>query len=220
MPGEPRPLRRTRSPVAIRRSRGWHIPFTATSHHHSRLLGDIQLAASNEPATLDILKNTVVLVLTGENPDGHERFATWYNSVAVGDPNHNAIEHREPWVWGRVNHYRFNLNRDTLTFTQKESRDMQKAFMEWNPQVAVDHHGQPSQYFFPPVSLPINPNLPQPQYSKWLDTYVQPMPPYRRESLGLLCAGCFRRILSGLLVYVPIASRCDRNDVRYRWWRL
>ena len=45
-----------------------------------------QLAASNEPATLDILKNTVVLVLTGENPDGHERFATWYNSVAIGDP--------------------------------------------------------------------------------------------------------------------------------------
>ena len=32
-----------------------------------------QLAASNEPATLDILKNTVVLILTGENPDGHER---------------------------------------------------------------------------------------------------------------------------------------------------
>ena len=33
-----------------------------------------QLAASNEPATLEILKNTVVLVVTGENPDGHERF--------------------------------------------------------------------------------------------------------------------------------------------------
>lgn len=131
-----------------------------------------QLAASNEPATLDILKNTVVLVLAGENPDGHERFATWYNSVAVGDPNRNAIEHREPWaIWGRVNHYRFNLNRDTLAFTQKESRNMQKAYMEWNPQLAVDHHGQPSQYFFPPVSLPINPNLPQPQYNKWLDVY-------------------------------------------------
>ena len=131
-----------------------------------------QLAASNEPTTLDILKNTVVLVLTGENPDGHERFATWYNSVAIGDPNRNAIEHREPWsIWGRVSHYRFNLNRDTLTFSQKESRNMQKAYMEWNPQLAVDHHGQPSQYFFPPVSLPINPNLPQPQYSKWLDVY-------------------------------------------------
>ncbi len=131
-----------------------------------------QLAASNETATLDILKNTVVLVLTGENPDGHERFVSWYNGIAIGSPDRNAIEHREPWsIWGRVNHYRFNLNRDTLAFTQKESRNMQKAYMEWNAQVAVDHHGQPSQYFFPPVALPINPNLPQPQYNKWLDVY-------------------------------------------------
>ena len=131
-----------------------------------------QLAASNEPATLDILKNTVVLVVTGENPDGHERFVTWYNSVATGSPDRFAIEKREPWaIWGRVSHYRFNLNRDTLAFTQKESRNMQKAYMEWNPQVAVDHHGQPEQYFFPPVALPINPNLPQPQYNKWLDVY-------------------------------------------------
>lgn len=131
-----------------------------------------QLAASNEPATLDILKNTVVLVLTGENPDGHERFATWYNSVAIGSPDRNAIEHREPWaIWGRVNHFRFNLNRDTLTFSQKESRNMQKAYMEWNPQLAVDHHGQPSQYFFPPTGLPTNPNLPQPVTSKWEERY-------------------------------------------------
>ncbi|MGB7203265.1 MAG: M14 family zinc carboxypeptidase [Pyrinomonadaceae bacterium] len=131
-----------------------------------------QLAASNEPATLDILKNTVVLVLTGENPDGHERFATWYNSVAVGSPDRAAIEKREPWaIWGRVNHFRFNLNRDTLAFSQKESRNMQRAYVDWNAQVAVDHHGQPTQYFFPPVALPINPNLPQPQYNKWLDVY-------------------------------------------------
>ncbi len=131
-----------------------------------------QLAASNEPATLDILKNTVVLVLTGENPDGHERFATWYNSVAVGDANRNAMEHREPWsIYGRLSHYRFDLNRDTLAVTQKETRNMMKAYLEWNPQVAVDHHGQPSQFFFPPVALPINPNLPQPMYNRWLDIY-------------------------------------------------
>lgn len=131
-----------------------------------------QLAASNEPRTLEILKNTVVLVVTGENPDGHERFATWYNSIATGDPDRNAIEHREPWsIWGRVNHYRFNLNRDTLAFTQKESRNLQKAFMEWSPQLAVDHHGQPAQYFFPPTSLPTNPNLPQPVTTKWEERY-------------------------------------------------
>jgi hypothetical protein len=131
-----------------------------------------QLAASNEPATLDILKNTVVLVVTGENPDGHERFATWYNSVATGNADRNALEHREPWsIYGRLNHYRFDLNRDTLAITQKETQNQLKAFMNWNPQVAVDHHGQPSQYFFPPAALPINPNIPQPVTNKWLEIY-------------------------------------------------
>jgi hypothetical protein len=131
-----------------------------------------QLAASNEPATLDVLNNTVVLVLTGENPDGHERFATWYNSVAMGNADRNALEHREPWsIWGRYNHYRFDLNRDNIAATQKETRNMQTAFFEWNPQIVVDHHGQPSQFFFPPAALPINPNLPIAVTNKWMDIF-------------------------------------------------
>ncbi|HEY0460142.1 MAG TPA: M14 family zinc carboxypeptidase [Pyrinomonadaceae bacterium] len=131
-----------------------------------------QLAASNEPATLDILNNEVVLIITGENPDGHERFVTWYNSVATGNADRLALEHREPWsIWGRYNHYRFDLNRDNIAATQKETQNMQKAFFEWNPQLAVDHHGQPSQFFFPPTALPINPNLPQPVTNKWMDVF-------------------------------------------------
>ncbi|HEY1403835.1 MAG TPA: M14 family zinc carboxypeptidase, partial [Pyrinomonadaceae bacterium] len=71
-----------------------------------------QLAASNEPATLDILKNSVVLVNVCSNPDGHERFVTWYNSFGQGNPDPSAAEHDEPWsVYGRVNRYRFDLNR-------------------------------------------------------------------------------------------------------------
>lgn len=131
-----------------------------------------QLAASNEPKTREILNNTVVLIVTGENPDGHERFVTWYNSVATGNADRFAIEHREPWaIWGRYNHFRFDLNRDNIAATQIETQNMQKAFFEWNPQVFVDHHGQPSQYFFPPAALPINPNLPQPATNKWLDMF-------------------------------------------------
>lgn len=131
-----------------------------------------QLAASNEPQTLEILNNTVVLVLTGENPDGHERFVTWYNSVAMGNEDRNALEHREPWtIWGRFNRFRFDLNRDNVSMSQKETQNMTRAFFEWNPQVLVDHHGQPSQYFFPPAALPINPNLPQPVTNKWLDIF-------------------------------------------------
>jgi hypothetical protein len=128
-----------------------------------------QLAASNEPATLDILKNAVVLINVCENPDGHERFVTWYNANAVGDADPLAAEHREPWsVYGRYNHYRFDLNRDNAASTQIETRHMQRAYLEWNPQVLVDHHGQPAQYFFPPAAQPVNPNLPQEQTTRWM----------------------------------------------------
>jgi hypothetical protein len=131
-----------------------------------------QLAASNEGATLDILKNCVVLINVCENPDGHERFVTWYNSNSVGNPEPLAGEHREPWsVYGRLNHYRFDLNRDNIASTQIETRHMQRAYLQWNPQVLVDHHGQPSQYFFPPAALPINPNLPPEQTARWLNAF-------------------------------------------------
>jgi hypothetical protein len=131
-----------------------------------------QLAASDEPATLDILKNSVALINVCANPDGHERFVTWYNSFGVGDPEPSAAEHDEPWsVYGRVNRYRFDLNRDNVATSQVETRNMQRAFLEWNPQVAVDHHGQPSQFFFPPAALPVNPNLPPEQTERWLSAF-------------------------------------------------
>jgi hypothetical protein len=131
-----------------------------------------QLAASNEPATLDILKNSVALINVCANPDGHERFVTWYNSFGVGDPEPSAAEHDEPWsVYGRVNRYRFDLNRDNIATSQIETRNMQRAFLEWNPQVAVDHHGQPAQFFFPPAALPVNPNLPPEQTERWLTAF-------------------------------------------------
>ncbi|HYO99243.1 MAG TPA: M14 family zinc carboxypeptidase, partial [Pyrinomonadaceae bacterium] len=131
-----------------------------------------QLAASNEQATLDILKNTVVLVNVCSNPDGHERFVTWYNSFGTGNADPLAGEHREPWsIWGRANHYRFDLNRDNLAATQIETRNLQRAYLDWNPQIFVDHHGQPSQYFFPPAALPVNPNLPPAQTTRWLTEF-------------------------------------------------
>lgn len=131
-----------------------------------------QLAASEEPATLEILKNSVALINVCANPDGHERFVTWYNSFGVGDPEPSAAEHDEPWsVYGRVNRYRFDLNRDNIAVSQVETRNMQRAFLEWNPQVAVDHHGQPSQFFFPPAALPVNPNLPPEQTERWLSAF-------------------------------------------------
>ncbi len=130
-----------------------------------------QLAASEEPATLGALRNTIVILNPSSNPDGHERFAVWYNSIHVGSPEPFALEHGEPWsVQGRFNHYRFDLNRDVMTTTQREARAIVRAMNRWHPMVAIDQHGQTTNYFFPPTAAPLNPNLGA-DFVKWMEIY-------------------------------------------------
>jgi hypothetical protein len=130
-----------------------------------------QLLASDEAQTLEILKSVVLVLNPSANPDGHERFAAWYNSVAVGADHPAAIEQDEPWgVTGRYNHFRFDMNRDLLAQSQPEVRAMMDGVLRWRPQVFVDHHSTTPTYFFPPVAQAINRNLP-PQTAKWFDTY-------------------------------------------------
>ena len=130
-----------------------------------------QLAASEEPATVEALRNTLVVLNPSSNPDGHERFTVWYNSINVAHPNPGAMEHREPWsIQGRFNHYRFDLNRDVMTSTQREVQGLVRAMLQWHPMVAVDQHGQTSNYFFPPAARPVNEHL-GPNASKWLTVF-------------------------------------------------
>ena len=82
-----------------------------------------QLAASEEPATVEALKKAIVVINPSSNPDGHERFAVWNNSISVGSPDPQGIEQQraQPWsVRGRFNHYRFDMNRDVIATTQRE----------------------------------------------------------------------------------------------------
>src|SRR5216117_1319157 len=130
-----------------------------------------QLAASDEPQTLEILKSVVLVLNPSANPDGHERFAAWYNSVGVGADHPWAFEQNEPWsITGRYSHYRFYMNRDLLAQSQPEVRVMMAGVMRWRPQVFVDHHSTTPTFFFPPVAQAVNRNLP-PQTTKWFDTY-------------------------------------------------
>lgn len=127
-----------------------------------------QLAASDEPATVAALRNVVVVLNPSSNPDGHERFAVWYNSVARRDPANESFEHDEPWsILGRHNHYRFDLNRDVIASTQPEVQAIMRGMLRWHPQVAVDQHGQVSTYFFPPAARPVNEHIGA-DSEKWL----------------------------------------------------
>src|SRR4051812_25406969 len=130
-----------------------------------------QLAASDEPQTLEILKSVVLVLNPSANPDGHERFAAWYNSVGIGADHPWAFEQNEPWsITGRYSHYRFDMNRDLLAQSQPEVRAMMDGILRWHPQVFVDHHSTTSSFFFPPVAQAVNMNLP-PQTTKWFATY-------------------------------------------------
>ena len=130
-----------------------------------------QLAASEEPATVQALRNTLVILNPSTNPDGHERFAVWYNSVQTGTPYTGSLEKQEPWsIQGRFNHYRFDMNRDVMTTTQREVQALVRAMNRWHPMVAIDQHGQTSNYFFPPTAAPMNANLGG-DFRKWMEIY-------------------------------------------------
>lgn len=130
------------------------------------------LAASRNPALESALEHTVVLVNPSYNPDGHERFAVWSNSVAVGSSRNESFEHHEPGViHGRTNHYRFDMNRDRVAMSQPETQQEVAAFVSWAPQVYVDEHGQTPSYFFPPNPMSLNPNVDRERIKKWTDTF-------------------------------------------------
>lgn len=132
-----------------------------------------QLLASDEPATTALLDQLVVLINPSQNPDGHERFAAWSNSVAVGSDEPAGLETQrsQPWsIQGRFNHYRFDVNRDMMAQSQPEARALAGAMARWHPQVVADLHSTVSQYFFPPVTQAINQNLPATSI-KWFERF-------------------------------------------------
>lgn len=130
------------------------------------------LAASRNPALSSALEHTVVLINPSYNPDGHERFAVWSNSIAVGSERAESYEHHEPGVIsGRFNHYRFDMNRDRVAMSQPETVQEVAEFLRWSPQVYVDQHGQTPNYFFPPNALSQNPNVDRARVNKWTTVF-------------------------------------------------
>ena len=104
------------------------------------------------------LERVVVILDPSLNPDGHERYASWYTGIAGVEPDvlGSTVEHEEPWPGGRLNHYLFDMNRDWAWCTQQESKARRKAYAAWMPHVHCDFHemGGESPYYFPPAAEP------------------------------------------------------------------
>jgi hypothetical protein len=118
------------------------------------------------------LANVVVLLNPTYNPDGHERYVVYYNSISVGGANRDAFEAIEPrTIHGRTNHYRFDMNRDRVAMSQDESRAEVAEFLKWRPQVYIDQHGQVENYFFPPNQRAVNDNTDRNRVEQWTQVF-------------------------------------------------
>lgn len=131
-------------------------------------------ALLHDPEAAKLLDDLIVVIDPLENPDGRERYVSWYRRTAGAKPNTNAdaFEHQEPWPGGRFNHYLIDMNRDWTWMSQRETQARVAAYNQWHPQVFVDLHEMfyQSTYFFPPDAKPINANLPK-DVEEWLDTF-------------------------------------------------
>jgi hypothetical protein len=143
----------------------------SSSAEAAMLVAHTLLNDANARALLD---DVIVIIDPLENPDGRERYISWFQRTAgvTSNPNPQAFEHQEPWPGGRYNHYLIDMNRDWAWQSQKETQARVAAYREWFPQVLVDFHemSSASSYFFPPDAKPINANLPG-EVEEWLERF-------------------------------------------------
>ncbi len=143
-----------------------------TSAFEASLQVAYQLTAGTDPLTMKIINNMVVIINPALNPDSHQPFVSWMKSSTIGngtaDPN--ASEHQAEWfISSDGNHYLIDLNRDAFALTQPETQAASKALHHWNPQVWIDNHGEPNEFYMGPFALPMNNNYPE-SLRKWSTT--------------------------------------------------
>ncbi|MEQ8524337.1 M14 family zinc carboxypeptidase [Gracilimonas sp.] len=120
-------------------------------------------AAGTDSETQAVLDESVIVINTAHNPDSHQRHVTWMKASIVGGgtPDRIASEHAGDWRMSNSNsRYQIDMNRDGFALTQDESKIVSENMQYWSPQVWVDYHGEPEEYFFAPYAIPVNPNYP------------------------------------------------------------
>jgi len=133
---------------------GYSVHGDEISGANAAMVIAYHLAASQDKNVEALLANTIIVIEPSINPDGMDRFANWVTThrgtAPNADPNH--IEHHQGWKTGRTNHFGFDLNRDWLLLSQKESINRLAYFHRYQPNVLGDFHemGANGSYFFQP----------------------------------------------------------------------
>jgi len=158
---------------------GYSIHGSEPAGSEAALAVAYHFAACQDPAVLEQLERTVILMDMTQNPDGRERHIQAVAEALFGEnpPDPQDAQNQARWPSGRFNHWLFDLNRDWAWQTQTETRAKAKVFLQWNPQVLVDHHEMYAEhtYFFPPNMAPVHAAFDKPVGGPWQATFGQAM---------------------------------------------
>jgi hypothetical protein len=133
---------------------GYSVHGDEISGTNAAMIVAYYLAAAKDPAVIDMLNETIIVIEPSINPDGMDRFVNWATTHRgiTDNPDPNHIEHHQDWRTGRTNHFGFDLNRDWLLLSQIESQNRLPYFHKYQPNVLGDFHemGANGSYFFQP----------------------------------------------------------------------
>ncbi|HUE82612.1 MAG TPA: M14 family metallopeptidase [Pyrinomonadaceae bacterium] len=116
-----------------------------------------EMATAQDPETLEILKNTVLILIPSPNPDGIDIVSNWYRKT-IGT-RYEGISPPELY-----HHYAgHDNNRDWFMLNLRETEAVSGLFWrEWFPQIVFDVHQQSpngARFFIPPFYDPPNPHI-------------------------------------------------------------
>jgi hypothetical protein len=135
------------------------IHSTEVGSYLSSMLIAHRLASSNDPATQNILRNTIILLVPSLNPDGVDIVKNWYDKT-LGTPYEGTDP---PELYHKYTGH--DNNRDWYAFTQVETQiTVDKIHNVWHPQIVHDIHQQGefgARLFLPPYMQPVEPNVPK-----------------------------------------------------------
>jgi hypothetical protein len=133
---------------------GLHSTEVAGPQHTLQLGYD--LVTRTDVETTRILDNVIVMLWPTINPDGHQMVADHYMKTVGTTP--------APPLPGLYQEYvGHDNNRDAYMLNMVESRVMEQAWRQWEPQIVYVHHQTapfPTRIWLPPFAEPIAPHAP------------------------------------------------------------
>jgi hypothetical protein len=130
---------------------GLHSSEVAGPQHTMQLAYDL-LSKADDPEYSHIFENVILLLWPTINPDGHQMVAEWYRGN-VGTPFEVA-----PMPKLYQEYVGHDNNRDGYMLNMIESRVMEHAWRQWEPQIIHVHHQTspfPTRIWLPPFAEPI-----------------------------------------------------------------